>query len=134
MNTLPTDTALLDAVIDRFFADHPRVAAQKLERIDRDHAVEILMRLPIEQLVIVWESLSQESSADILQRLPDEKCTQLAARADTGKLAVVLSRLAEEDRETILKRLDREQAAELRTVLAYPADRVAGLMRRGVWF
>jgi magnesium transporter len=128
MNTLPTDTALLDAVIDRFFADHPRVAAQKLERIDRDHAVEILMRLPIEQLVIVWESLSQESSADILQRLPDEKCTQLAARADTGKLAVVLSRLAEEDRETILKRLDREQAAELRTVLAYPADTAGRIM------
>ena len=122
------DAVLVDTVIDQFFADHPVVAAQKLDRIDRDHAVEILTRLPIEKMVVVWESLGQEIATDILQRLPDDKCAQLAARADTGKLAVVLSRMAEPDCEAILARFGNEQAAELRSVLSYPPETAGRIM------
>ena len=79
-------------------------------------------------MVLVWESLGPEISADILQRLPDDKCAELAARADTGKLAVVLSRMDEPDMEAVLDRFGKEQAAELRSLLAYPADTAGRLM------
>ncbi len=128
MSAEPADAVLVDTVIDRFFVDHPIVAAQKLDRIDRQHAIEILTRLPIDKMVLVWESLGPEISADILQRLPDDKCAELAARADTGKLAVVLSRMDEPDMEAVLDRFGKEQAAELRSLLAYPADTAGRLM------
>lgn len=128
MNIASADTALIDAVIDRFFTEHPRVAAQKLERIDRDQAAEILARLPGDKMVVVWESLGQEISGDLLHRLPDEGRAQLAARADTGKLAVVLSRMEEEAREGILNSFRPEQAAELRAVLSFPADTAGRIM------
>ena len=41
MSAEPADAVLVDTVIDRFFVDHPIVAAQKLDRIDRQHAIEI---------------------------------------------------------------------------------------------
>ena len=128
MGAVLADTVLVDTIIDRFFTDHPVVAAQKLDHIDREHAVEILTRLPVEKMVVVWESLGQEIAADILQKLPDDKCAKLAERADTGKLAVVLSRMEETDRETVLARFREAQAVELRSVLSYPPDTAGRLM------
>jgi len=122
------DTALIDTLIDRFVADHPRAAAHKLEKIDRTHACDILVRLPNEKLVVVWETLAQDAAAQILQELPREKRLILAANADTGKLAAILSRLPQTARDGILEDLGPDQATELRNVLTYPPDSAGHLM------
>ncbi len=122
------DTALIDTIIDRFVADHPRAAAHKLEKIDRAHACNILMRLPNEKLVVVWETLAQDAASQILQELPREKRVVLAANADTAKLAAILSRLPETARDAILENLGPDQATELRNVLTYPPDTAGRLM------
>jgi len=125
---MSADPVLVDALIDRFFAEHPKVAAQKLERIDRTQAVEILNRMPAEKMAEVWEALSQGAGAEILKLLSDDACARLATRADTGKLAVVLSRMEDADSARILDRLGKEQAEELRGALAYPPETAGRIM------
>ncbi|NQV44753.1 MAG: magnesium transporter [Rhodospirillales bacterium] len=128
MTPIVKDSALVDTVIDRFIADYPKLAAVKLEHIDRACAVDILARLPVEKLVAVWEAMGQDAAGDILRQLPDENATILAQHSDTGKLAVVLSRMPDDDRDAILARLDGPAATELRDVMTYPPDTAGHLM------
>jgi hypothetical protein len=88
-----------NALVSRFLADHPRVAAEKLEKLDRGETAEILAELPAEQMVTVWEVLSPNLATDLLLLLPPERRNELAKRADTGKLAVILSRMEETARQ-----------------------------------
>jgi len=122
------DSALIDTVIERFIADQPKLAAQKLERIDIEHIAEILARLPTTRMVVVWEALEQETAARVLRALPEDVGIRLAEQADTGLLAIVLSRMSDDDQAMILNRLNPEMARELRSVMSYPPDTAGHLM------
>lgn len=122
------DPTVVTALVHRFLIEHPKVAAQKIEQIDRHEAAEILAELPIDRLVVLWESLGSNAGSELLLHFPPAIQTELAQRADTGKLAVLLSRMKTEESDTFLANVGQSDAAELRTLMNYPQDSAGQLM------
>jgi magnesium transporter len=122
------DDQIVDALLYRFFAEQPKVAAQELAKLDSEEAAQILSELPIESMIPAWEALSADTGAQVLVHFSPEKRSQLASLANIGMLAVLLSRMDEEDRQSILASLPEEVAAELRALMSYPPNTAGQLM------
>lgn len=122
------DEVVIDTLLHRFFADQPKIAAQKLETLDRGEAAQILSELPIQSMIRAWEALSADAGAEILMHLPPQKRSELAKHANIGMLAVMLSRMSDTDRDTILASLEDDSAEELRALMSFPPDTAGQLM------
>lgn len=122
------ETQVVDRLVDRFFTDYPKSAAQKLEQLDYDVAAGILETLPKDALVDAWEALSANAGAGILSKLSEEACSEIAKHGDTGKLAILLSRMNQEEANSFLSSVDERDAEELRSLMSYPQDTAGQLM------
>jgi len=123
-----TDDLAVTALVNRFLIDYPKIAAQKLEQLDRAEAAHLLSTLPTDRMVVVWEALSANAGADMMRHLLPEARRQLAKHADTGKLTVLLSRMDKADSEIFLENIEDANAAELRALMSYPLDTAGQLM------
>ncbi len=119
---------VVDTLVERFFQDHPRMAADKLEKLDRKEVAEILSALPSDQMVVVWEALSPHLATELLVLFSPETRNHLARRADTGKLALLIGRMDEKARETVLSGIRDVDANEIRGLMSYPIDTAGQLM------
>ncbi len=122
------DDVVVNSLLHRFFADQPRVAAQKLEILDREEAAQILSELPIDSMIVAWEALSADAGAEMLLHFPSETRSVLASRANMGMLAVLLSRMDEADREGFLDSIENDVAKELRALMSFPPNSAGQLM------
>ena len=119
---------VVNALVGRFLQDYTKVAAEKLEDLERSETAELLAGLPADRMVVVWEALSPGLASDVLALLPAEQRTELAKRADLGKLAILLSRMDEKSREAFLVTVRKAEADELRELMSYPPDVAGQLM------
>lgn len=122
------DDVVVNTLLHRFFADQPKVAAQKLEILDREEAAQILSELPIDHMIVAWEALSADAGAEMLLHFPSETRSVLASRANIGMLAVLLSRMDEADREGFLDSIENDVAKELRALMSFPPNTAGQLM------
>lgn len=122
------DDVVVNTLLHRFFADQPKVAAQKLEILDREEAAKILSELPIDSMIVAWEALSADAGAEMLLHFPSETRSVLASRANIGMLAVLLSRMDEADREGFLDSIENDVAKELRALMSFPPNSAGQLM------
>lgn len=122
------DDVVVNTLLHRFFADQPKVAAQKLEILDREEAAKILSELPIDSMIVAWEALSADAGAEMLLHFPSETRSALASRANIGMLAVLLSRMDEADREGFLDSIENDVAKELRALMSFPPNSAGQLM------
>lgn len=128
MSVQEIDSQAVDRLVDCYFADYPKPAAQKLEQLEHHAAAEILAALPAGSMAAAWEVLSPNAGAGILNYLPVAARSYLAEHADTGKLAVLLSRMEPSDSEKFFTDIDDNIVAELRGLMSYPPDTAGQLM------
>ncbi|MGK2871910.1 MAG: magnesium transporter [Alphaproteobacteria bacterium] len=122
------DDAVLTALVRRYFINYPKIAAQKLDEVDRAQATRILSELPIKTMIVAWEALRDDIAAEILVLFSPEITAELARIANTGKLAILLSRLETQECDEILARMGAHDASELRMLMSFPPDTAGRLM------
>lgn len=128
MADISIQSLAVDTLVNRFFADYPKAAAQKLEQLDHEVAADILAELPHANLVAAWEALSANAGAAMLRHLPADAKSYLVKHADTGRLAILLTRMSKTDSDAFFAEIDETIAGDLRALMNYPTDTAGQLM------
>jgi magnesium transporter len=126
MNRDPTKAIV--ALDRRFLLDYPRQAAHRIEELPLDEAADALAAHAAATLVPVVPQLASDVAADLLERLPGTLAATLLAELAPTDSARILSAFDVNRRAAHLGALDPAVAAEIRRVLAYPAESAGQLM------
>ena len=128
MKAVTKDTEAVRALRQRLFSEFPAEAADELERLPLQEALELIASEPPSAGVRVWERLSPQPAAELLCKMPAPYATELLARMDVTRTARILSVLDENQREAWLGMLPPSAHANLRRLLSYPPDSAGSLM------
>jgi len=115
-------------LIERFFAESPKRAANKLETMSTKEAAGILNDLSLEKLPPVWEALSPYVAAELITALPRERAAETLQAIDPGKAASIMVLVEPEEKEALLALIDPVLAAEIGELFTYPQDSAGQLM------
>ena len=108
--------------------NHPVDAVQLLERLPPAEVADVLSQHPISLTASVWERLSPDIGMGAIDALPENRAVEVLRHINPSRAAALLSMRDAELRERYLTRLPDAEAAELRAILAYPADSAGALM------
>jgi magnesium transporter len=118
----------IHALQNDLLENHPVDAVQLLERLPPAEVADVLSRHPISLTASVWERLSPDIGMGAIDALPENRAVEVLRHIDPSRAAALLSMRDPELRERYLVRLPDAEAAELRAILAYPADSAGALM------
>lgn len=106
----------------------PSDAADIIEQLEEDDAVELLSGLPPRRAADVLEEIAPELAAELIEKYP---LTELAAALNempSEAAADLIGELDEETTEDVLAAMTDEAEDEVRDLLVFPADSAGGLM------
>ena len=106
----------------------PHDAADILEAIDEDVAVELITDLEPSRAASLLEELNNEVAADLLEEVAPDKAASMVAELSPDEAADIVGYLEAEARTAILEVLDDAAVDEIIDVLKYSADSAGGLM------
>jgi magnesium transporter len=109
-------------------AADPPDAADILEAIDENAAVELISDLDATQAALLLEEMQDEVAADMLEGLDTGAAAALVAALDADEAADIVEHLEQEARTEIFEAMPHEDVDEILDVLRYPADSAGGLM------
>lgn len=133
---LPILEGLRHAIADRDAARARELAARLVE----EDALELLEDLSQEELSNLFHFLGDEAlgelltllherdAADILERMSAAQAADILEEIDPDDATDIISEVDPEFSDTILVAMEPEEAAELRGLMAYPADSAGGIM------
>jgi magnesium transporter len=107
---------------------HPAEAAAILEDLKAADIAAVLESNRSGEALGAFERLTLETAHDVLERLSDDAARRTLAGIDPTRAGSLLARLDESQRERLLALLPAAVAAELRALLAYPAESAGSLM------
>lgn len=81
-----------------------------------------------EEFADLIERLDDEHAADVLEQIPASDAADVLEELDPDDATDIFGELEPEHSDVILVQMEPEEAAELRELLAYPADSAGGLM------
>jgi len=106
----------------------PQDAADILEAIDEDAAVELIGDLGAGQAAVLLEEMQDEVAADLLEGLGVEEAAAMVAALPADEAADIVEYLEQDARTEIFEAMDDTAVDEILDVLRYPADSAGGLM------
>ncbi len=115
-------------LINRFCQEAPQSAANRLESLSVEDAVEILSQVPDETAAPVWSALSPYLAAELIDVLPESAAISLLSAIDPGKAASILTIVNAEKKDVLLAGLESSSSSEISELMAYPIDSAGGLM------
>ena len=124
-NNLDIAVAVL---IEQFCKEVPQSAAQKIETMSTEDAVDILGQVPFESVVPVWEALPPNTAAEFIDVLSVNAAKEILEAINPGKATSVLLLVEHEKKDELLAVLDSAIAREIEYLIAYPPDSAARLM------
>jgi len=110
----------------------PHDAADILEALGSEAAVDFIGGLSEEQAARILEEMHDGAAAELLQLLPREQAAALVGSMDADEAVDILNKLDEEELPTLVDQLDPAAADEINRLLAYPRDTAGGLMTTDV--
>ena len=124
-NNLDIAVAVL---IEQFCKEAPQSAAQKIETMSTEDAMDILGQVPFESVVPVWEALPPNTAAEFIDVLSVNAAKEILEALNPGKATSVLLLVEREKKDELLAVLDAAIAQEIEELIAYPRDSAARLM------
>ncbi len=115
-------------LIARFCQEAPQSAANRLETLSTEDAVEILSQVPDSIAADVWAALSPYMAAQMVDLLPESAALAVIAAIDPGKAASILTVINTDKKSALLAGLETTLAREIGELMAYPIDSAGGLM------
>ena len=113
---------------ERIVEVDPHDAADILEALGTETAVEFIDSLGSEQGARVLEEMNDGAAAELLQSLPESDAARFVGSMDADEAVDVLNKYDEEELPALVERLDPGAAPEINRLLAYPRDTAGGLM------
>ena len=110
----------------------PGDAADVLEELSEEAAVELLGDMAPGDAAVILEEISPELAADILVELPVETAASALDSMDPEDAADLIGELPEDAAEVVLGAMSSEEADAVRRLLVYPPDSAGGLMSQDV--
>jgi magnesium transporter len=95
---------------------------------ERDIAVGVLSRLPLERAIEVFDQPSLDDPADLIVALPPDRAVAVLAGMSADRVAYVFRHMAEPPRDTLLARLDADTRSALQRLLSYPQQTAGSIM------
>lgn len=110
----------------------PGDAADVLEELSEDAAVELLSDLEPEDAAEILEEIAPELAAEILEELPIGTAAAALDHMDPEDAADLIGALPEDSADVVLEAMGRAEADAVRRLLIYPPDSAGGLMSQDV--
>lgn len=110
----------------------PHDAADILEALGSETAVDFIDSLKTEQVARILEEMDDGAAAELLQLLSEQEAAGLVGSMDADEAVDVLNKFGEEELPGIVDKLDPAAAIEINRLLAYPRDTAGGLMTTDV--
>lgn len=120
------------SLVRSYLSLYPQEAARELEVQPPEEIASVLARGPTSAAAAVLQRLLPHTAAAVLRELTDDAFRSLTPTLDPARAAALLARLPEEDRTHRLELLEPGLAAELRELMAYPADAAGAIMDAAV--
>ncbi len=115
-------------LITRFCQEAPQSAANRLETLSVEDAIEILEQVPQEIALEVWSALSPNMSADMVELLDDSDALAILKGIDPGRSASILTIIESERSEVLMAGMEPSISREIRELMVYPIDTAGALM------
>ncbi|HEX2154238.1 MAG TPA: magnesium transporter [Acidimicrobiia bacterium] len=113
-------------------ASVPGDAADVLEELSEEAAIELLGDLDPDDAAGILEEISPELAADILEELPVDTAAAALDLMDAEDAADLIGELPEDAAAVVLGAMSPEEAEAVRRLLVYPADSAGGLMSQEI--
>lgn len=112
----------------------PGDAADVLEELSEEAAVELLIDLDPDDAAGILEEIAPELAAEILEELPVADAAAVLDHMDAEDAADLIGELTDETAEAVLEAMREAEADAVRRLLVYPPDSAGGLMRQDIAF
>ncbi|HLU30593.1 MAG TPA: magnesium transporter, partial [Acidimicrobiia bacterium] len=109
-------------------ASVPGDAADVLEELSEEAAIDLIADLEPDDAAGVLEEISPELAAEILEELPVETAAAALDAMDPEDAADLIGELPEDAAEVVLEAMSPTEAEAVRRLLIYPPDSAGGLM------
>lgn len=113
-------------------ASVPGDAADVLEELSEEAAIELLSDLDPDDAAGILEEISPELAADILEELPVDTAAAALDLMDAEDAADLIGELPEDAAEVVLSAMQPDEADAVRRLLVYPPDSAGGLMSQEI--
>ncbi|MGD8560166.1 MAG: magnesium transporter [Gammaproteobacteria bacterium] len=128
MNARQDDSTAYDALNQRYLMDFPAEAAQVIETLPIEQALQVLKRQPVNVILPIWQYLSSDIAGAIFNSLTTAKKTKLLNELEPALCANMLLKMPREEIDDALEHVNKSVADELKTLLEYPPDSAGKLM------
>lgn len=106
----------------------PHEAADILEALDEEGAADLLQDLELGDAGDVLDQMHPKAAADVIEELDPDDAAQLISEMDTDQAVDLIGALDPDERAAVLQALDPSTAADVSSLLSYPADTAGGMM------
>lgn len=110
----------------------PGDAADVLEELSEEAAVELLTDLDPDNAAEILEEISLELAAEIIEELPVGDAAAALDFMDAADAADLIGELTDETAEAVLRAMGDTEAEAVRRLLVYPPDSAGGLMSQEI--
>lgn len=110
----------------------PGDAADVLEELSEEAALELLTDLDPEDAADLLEEIAPELAAHIIDDLPVAEAAAALDYMEAEDAADLIGELSDETAEALLEAMGKDQADSVRRLLVYPPDSAGGLMREDI--
>ncbi len=106
----------------------PHDAADILEALGTDVALEFLDGLETESAARILEEMNDGAAAELLNQLPATEAATMVGNMDADEAVDVLNKFDPDELQDLVAHLEPDAAVEINRLLAYPRDSAGGLM------
>jgi len=106
----------------------PHDAADILEALGTEKAVELIDSLEADRVARILEEMDDGAAAELLALLPADRAVDLVGTMVADEAVDVLNKFDPEELPGLVDALEPGPAADIRSLLAYPRDSAGGLM------
>jgi magnesium transporter len=108
--------------------EHPADAADILGRLPREHAAEVAEYLDPATAAAVLREMHPASAASVIADMEAPEASMVLAEMAPDDRVDILAHVPEALQEPLVRELDAREAAEVRSLEAYPDDSAGGIM------
>ena len=110
----------------------PFDSADTLEEFDPEEAGLLLLNLPVEVSIKIFESFRPRAIIEIVQKLSSDVVEKIFSEMDTEDVVDVFERSTIDEAEDLLEILNKSTKLDINKRLAYPKDSVGRLMSENI--
>lgn len=122
------ETQSVNLILENYFNEDPVVAARRLEVMDEEEVIQILLALSYDISFKVFRHFNDAFAATLLEALPEDFFKRIVGDLDSERSTGIFMRISEKKRKLLLNLLTPEKKYEIQELLTYPEGSAGHIM------